>query len=208
VDERYQVDCHNCKAKFDAMEAAWCECLTTEPSFVCPGCSKCFCKAPPLYKQKFWADAPKSVWGRKWGRHRAEFAPKPNPEPADVKRPLVLVVEDEKNIQRTATQVIEELGYGMILAKNGDEGLELARKYMPDLVLSDAMMPKMDGREMCRMIKEDPATSNIRVVIMTSLYTHMKYMLEAHKKFHVDDYLTKPLDLEQLRMMLNKHLRK
>ena len=67
-------------------------------------------------------------------------------------------------------------------------------------------MPKMDGREMCRLIKADAETAGIKVVVMTSLYTSVKYQTEAYKSFKVDDYLAKPLDFSQLRTMLEKHL--
>src|SRR5262245_9319216 len=121
--DRYEVDCYFCKNGFDALQADWCGCLTTEATFVCPGCSTCFCKAPAAYKQKFWSEAPPSVWDKKWARHREKFEPKPNLDPADIKRPLILVVEDEKDIQKMAIQKLDDMGYGVILAKNGVEGL-------------------------------------------------------------------------------------
>ena len=81
-----------------------------------------------------------------------------------MKRPLILVVDDEKDIQRVAVRVLESLGYGLVLAPNGEAGLEIARRYKPDLVLSDALMPKLDGREMCLRLKNDPETAGIKVV--------------------------------------------
>jgi CheY-like chemotaxis protein len=137
--------------------------------------------------------------------HSKEFNKK-NPDPEDVIRPLILVVDDEKQIQRIAFRDLEGLGYGVILARNGLEGLELAQKYMPDLILSDALMPKMDGREMCKRLKTDPQTSKIKVIIMTSLYTQSKYKTEAFRDFRVDDYQIKPLNLNELRTLLQKHL--
>jgi len=93
-----------------------------------------------------------------------------------------------------------------VVARNGQEGLDLAKRYRPDLVLSDALMPQMDGREMCRRIKEDPETAGAKTIVMTGLYTAVKYRTEAHKAYKVDDYLTKPLDFALLREMLQKHL--
>jgi CheY-like chemotaxis protein len=111
---------------------------------------------------------------------RAESAHKPpelakNPEPDAVIRPLVLVVDDEPDIRRMAGAAVELLRYGVIFASNGEEGLEVAKAYRPDLVLTDAFMPKMDGREMCRLIKSDRLTANAKVVVMTSLYTASRY---------------------------------
>jgi CheY-like chemotaxis protein len=202
----YVVSCFHCQGSFDAMETTWCSCLVTERTLVCSICFECFCKATPAYKQKFWSAAPRQLWEKKFKEHHETFEPAENPKPADVTRPLVLLVDDEKDIQRVATKVISSLGYSMVLAKNGEEGLQMAKVYKPDLVLSDALMPKMDGREMCRRIKADPDTENIKVVVMTALYTNVKYKTEAYRNFRVDDYLSKPLDFASLREVLQKHL--
>ena len=206
TDETYNVACVNCQGSFDALEASWCSCLVAERTLVCPSCLKCFCKAPPAYKRTFWSGAPKALWDRKFAEHHTEFAPAPNPPPEEARRPLVLIVDDERDIQRVATRVVESLGYGMVLARDGEEGLQLARVYRPDLVLSDALMPKMDGREMCRQIKSDASLPDVKVVVMTSLYTSVKYTTEAFKTFKVDDYLAKPIEFNQLKAILQKHL--
>jgi CheY-like chemotaxis protein len=146
------------------------------------------------------------MWDRKLEPRREEFKPPTNPPPATAQRPLVLVVEDEKEIQRVAVSVIEALGYGLVLARDGQEGLDLAREYKPDLVLTDALMPKLDGREMARQLKQSPETAQIKIVVMTALYTSVKYQQEAYRAFKVDGYLTKPLEFEDLRATLEKHL--
>jgi len=204
--ETYVVACHSCRSTFDALEATWCSCLATERTLVCPSCLSCFCKAQPQYKQTFWRNAPKALWDRKLEEHKQALEPPANPEPAEAVRPLVLLVDDEKDIQRVASRAIAGLGYGLVVARNGQEGLDLAKRYRPDLVLSDALMPQLDGREMCRRIKEDPETAGAKTIVMTGLYTAVKYRTEAHKAYKVDDYLTKPLDFALLREMLQKHL--
>ena len=202
----YVVQCHKCRLPFDALQASWCSCLGSERTFACPSCGTCFCKAPLAYKSKFWAGAPKELWDRKLEEKRQPFDPPPNPAPGEALRPLVLLVDDEKDVQRVAIRVIDALGYGVVLGRDGVEGLELTRLYKPDLVLTDALMPKLDGREMGRRIKDDPETAHIKVVVMTGLYTNVKYQTEAFRAFKVDDYLIKPLDSEQLRAVLGKHL--
>ena len=202
----YAVNCHKCQAPFDALQASWCACVVTEPSLACPSCGSCFCKAAAAYKQKFWAGAPKQMWARKLEERNEAFSAPSNPAPYAATRPLVLLVDDERIIQRVAMRVIEGLGYGVLVASNGEEGLELARAYKPDLVLTDVLMPKLDGREMGRRIKENPETAHIKVVLMTGLYTSARYQQEAYRAFRVDDYLTKPLDVERLRSVLQKHL--
>jgi len=178
----------------------------SERTLVCPHCLKCFCTAPAAYKSRFWSSAPRALWDVKFKEHHEDSARAPNPEPDQVTRPLVLVVDDEKDILRVATRVVESLGYGLILAGHGEEGLELARRYRPDLVLTDALMPRLDGREMGRRIKEDPAGASTKVVVMTALYTNMKYRTEGFKSYKVDDYLPKPLSFDDLRAVLQKHL--
>jgi len=115
-------------------------------------------------------------------------------------------VDDEAVIQRVATRAIESLGYGVLVATNGEQGLELARRHKPELVLTDALMPKLDGREMARQLKQDPETAKIKIVLMTALYKGIKYEQEARRAYRVDEYVTKPLDLAQLRAVLLKHL--
>lgn len=201
----YAVHCANCKATFDALPAEWCNCLVTERSLICPHCGKCFCKAAPAYKQAFWSRAPRELWDRKFAEHHGDFA-RENPSPEEALRPLVLLVDDEKDIRRVACRVIDSLGYGLVMAKDGAEGLALAKQYRPDLVLSDALMPKLDGREMCRRLKEDPDMGPVKVVVMTALYTNARYRTEAFRQYRVDDYLAKPIDLESLRDMLQRYL--
>jgi CheY-like chemotaxis protein len=204
--DTYIVACSSCQASFDALKAAWCTCLASERSVTCPGCGACFCKGAAAYRQQFWRDAPKAMWERKFEEHSIRSGPIENPPVEDVKRPLVLLVDDEPSIQRVASLAIVGLGYGLVVGQNGEEGLDIAKRYKPDLVLTDALMPRMDGREMCRRIKEDPETASAKVVVMTSLYTNMKYHHEAHKSYRVDDFLNKPLDFDQLKSLLQKYL--
>ncbi|HSP05915.1 MAG TPA: response regulator, partial [Acidobacteriota bacterium] len=139
------------------------------------------------------------------GRFRAVKA---NPLASLAKRPLVLVLDDERPILAMAAQLIERLGYGVVTGANGEEGLALARSHKPDLVLSDALMPRMDGREMCRKIKTDPQLSKTKVIIMTSLSTRPRDRSTAFKEFRMDEYLQKPLAFKDLRKVLEKLLSK
>lgn len=204
--ELYRIECFTCRESFDAMEAVFCNCLTPERTLVCPSCLNCFCRAPSNYKDRFWQNAPQSMWDREAEEHRHDAAVRPNPEPFEVIRPLVLVVDDDERTRKMALKVIEGLGYGAVIATDGESGLRMARKYLPELVLTDALMPRMDGREMCRRLKEDLATAKIKVVITTSLYTQSKYRTEAFKQFHVDEYLSKPLSFNDLRGVLQKYM--
>ena len=206
-NDEYDVPCFSCRIDFNAVEADWCSCLAKERSLVCTNCLSCFCKAPPAYKEKFWVEAPPRLFERKSAEARRQQGVLPsNAGPAEVVRPLVLTVEDDEDIQAIVQRVCANLGYGFIHAMNGQDGLELAREYRPNLILSDAFMPKLDGREMCRLLKEDPTFADTRMVVMTGLYTDTKYRSEALKRFHVDDYVAKPVAITDLINILQKHL--
>ena len=81
----------------------------------------------------------------------------------------ILFIEDESALQRAATQVLTEEGYHVLSALDGEIGLRLAREEMPDLVLLDIILPKKDGFEVLSILKSDPATKQIPVMILTNL---------------------------------------
>ena len=206
ISKNYVVACVNCRNQFDAMSGAWCSCLVTERTLECPHCSECFCKAPLEFKLDFWTEAPQVMWDRRVQEEGRYMSAKPNPLPSLARRPLVLILDDEQPIMVMAAQLIEGLGYGVVTGINGEEGLALVQTYKPDLVLSDALMPRMDGREMCRIIKNDPQFSGIKVVIMTSLSTRPRDRSTAYRDFRMDEYLQKPLAFKDLRRVLQKLL--
>src|SRR5690606_2363233 len=86
-------------------------------------------------------------------------------------QPLILLVEDNEELNQF---VAEELGksYRLISAYNGVQALELAREKLPDLVVSDVMMPEMDGYALCQALKEDPATDHIAVMLLSAKASH------------------------------------
>ena len=202
----YEVACYNCKALFDAVAAPWCQCLSTRRSLVCPACHRCFCQAPQSYKQALWERAPPVLWDRSTAEHIHLGDLPENPDPAEVGHPLVLIVDDEKDMRWLAFAAVTGLGHHAVVASNGEEGMDLAARYKPEMILTDAFMPKLDGREMCRRLKANPETASTKIVIATSVYTASRYKYEAYKEFHADDYLSKPLELELLRDLLRKYL--
>ena len=83
----------------------------------------------------------------------------------------VLVVDDEKRIRELLEMRLVSEGYQVILGQNGEEGVEMAKKYIPDAIIMDVMMPRMDGAEAVRLIQEYPMTRNIPVLFLTSIIT-------------------------------------
>jgi DNA-binding response OmpR family regulator len=103
--------------------------------------------------------------------------------------PLMLVVEDNADISRYVADSFRD-DFRILVASNGKEGWEQVQQYIPDIVISDIMMPEMDGIELCRRVKEDVRTSHIPIVLLTAKDTlHDK---EEGYESGADSYLTKP----------------
>jgi len=83
----------------------------------------------------------------------------------------ILIVEDEAYIVKAFADHFKREGYDVAVALDGEEGLMKAREFKPDLILLDIIMPKMDGLEMLKKLKEDPMTKGISVIMLTNLET-------------------------------------
>ena len=116
-----------------------------------------------------------------------------------MKEKKVLIVEDEETIQRLFKDVLEKVGYKIIIAGDGEQGVQLASKEKPDLILMDMQMPIKNGLEATKEIKGNPLTNNIPVVALTALA--MKGDEERVRAAGCDDYISKPV---QIRALLEK----
>src|SRR5690349_22655896 len=103
----------------------------------------------------------------------------------------VLVVDDEEPILELLKYNLEKEGYDVKTASDGVKAVEIARKFIPDLVLLDIMMPKMDGVETCRMLRDIPELQKIFVVVLTD--RSEVYSEVAAFDVGADDYITKPI---------------
>jgi two-component system alkaline phosphatase synthesis response regulator PhoP len=111
---------------------------------------------------------------------------------------VILVVDDDKIALLIATRSLQDFDVTLVTAEDGAAGLRLAREMEPDLIITDALLPKLDGREMALLVKQDPALQNCKVVVMTALYKGIRYRNEAMKQFLVDEYIEKPLTATKL----------
>jgi DNA-binding response OmpR family regulator len=109
--------------------------------------------------------------------------------------PTILVVEDNEDL-REYMRIEFGPKFKMIEADNGEAGLEIALKEIPDLIISDLMMPKMDGIEFCKAIKKDQRTSHIPIIILTA-HTSQFNKIRGYE-IGADDYITKPFSSELL----------
>jgi two-component system alkaline phosphatase synthesis response regulator PhoP len=103
----------------------------------------------------------------------------------------VLVVDDEEPILELLRYNLEKQGYDVKIASDGFIGVELAKRFHPDLVLLDIMMPKMDGVETCRQLRAIPELQNTYIVFLTA--RSEEYSEVAAFDVGADDYITKPI---------------
>ncbi len=113
--------------------------------------------------------------------------------------PTVLIVDDEQHIRLLIEQTLEELeddGVDLLTAADGEEALDVVDNHHPDLVFLDVMMPKRNGFEVCRAIKEERGLSGTTVILLTA--KGQAYDREQGLAAGADQYLTKPFDPDDL----------
>ncbi|WGT66231.1 response regulator transcription factor [Variovorax paradoxus] len=117
---------------------------------------------------------------------------------------LVLIVDDVPDNLAVLHDALDESGYTVLIATNGEQALQRAAQARPDIVLLDAMMPGIDGFEVARRLKADPATAHIPIVFMTGL-TETEHLVAALEAGGVD-YVTKPIKPKEVLARMNVHL--
>ena len=110
--------------------------------------------------------------------------------------PVILIAEDNPELKDFLKESLEPF-YKVIAAYDGAQALELTLSQIPDIIISDVMMPVMDGFEFCEKTKRNPATSHIPFIILSAKTTFESKMAGLQKG--ADDYLTKPFSVEELR---------
>ncbi|MFK7947283.1 MAG: ATP-binding protein [Saprospiraceae bacterium] len=127
-----------------------------------------------------------------------------NPQIADeAEKPLLLLVEDDIDLMQYLESIIGQY-YAIELAKDGKEGIEKAIEKVPDLIISDVMMPKKDGFELCQTLKKDERTSHIPIILLTAK-TRKEDKLRGLKA-DADVYMIKPFHQEELFLRINQLL--
>ncbi len=116
-------------------------------------------------------------------------------EKSEKEKPTIMIVEDSEDVRFFLSSILKNQ-YNLILAENGVDALEKSVEQLPDLIISDIMMPEMDGLEFCKRIKSDWKTSHIPVILLTARTT-VDNKVEG-LEYGADDYLTKPFNSREL----------
>jgi two-component system alkaline phosphatase synthesis response regulator PhoP len=121
-----------------------------------------------------------------------------HPEDGAGRRPgtRILVAEDERDVAELIRYTLAREGFDVVIATNGSEALRQAREGRPDLMLLDLMLPQVNGWELCRRLKQDPATRALPVIMLTARAEEADKVLGF--ELGADDYVTKPFSTREL----------
>ena len=118
----------------------------------------------------------------------------------------ILVVDDEQDMVDLLTYSLKERGYEVVSARNGLEAVHKARSFQPDCVLLDLMLDGMDGFTVCEILRHQPSTVNLPVIMVTALVGEMPRLNGFDSG--ADDFITKPFNVEALMQRMEKVLEK
>lgn len=111
-------------------------------------------------------------------------------------RPRILIIEDERALTDVLSYNLNREGYDVVLAHDGQEGLRKAQMQLPDLILLDLMLPKLDGLEVCRELRAGERTRNVPILMLTAKAEETDQVVGF--SMGADDYVTKPFSIKVL----------
>lgn len=120
-------------------------------------------------------------------------------------KPTILIVDDEPDAIELIDFNLRAAGFRTAAAMSGDEALKQAREVLPDLIVLDLMLPEVDGLEVCKILRRDPATSSVPIVMLTAKASELDRILGL--ELGADDYVTKPFSPRELVLRIKRLLR-
>ena len=121
------------------------------------------------------------------------------------KKKKILIVDDEIDIVETLKFILEDAGYECYCAFDGEEGLNIAREIIPDLMILDVMMPKINGYKISRLLKYDSKYKNIPIIMITARSQDEDRLIG--EETGVNEYITKPFELDYVVDKVNDYLK-
>ena len=115
----------------------------------------------------------------------------------------ILIVEDDDASREMLKVLLEVRGYAILCARDGGEGFYIARNEPPDLIITDLAMPEVDGFDMIRLLRQEPVTSSIPVIVFTA---YIDIEQKALKKLGANEVAFKPIQVEQLLAIITQLL--
>ncbi|MGO8700511.1 MAG: response regulator [Limisphaerales bacterium] len=121
-------------------------------------------------------------------------------------KPKILVVDDEPDLLELVEVNFTAAGFTVLFAGDGKEALRQAREKAPDLIILDVMLPEMDGLEVCKSLRQDSATHNIPILMLTARASEIDRVVGF--ELGADDYVTKPFNVRELILRVKNLLRR
>jgi two-component system, OmpR family, phosphate regulon response regulator PhoB len=119
---------------------------------------------------------------------------------------FILVVEDEADLQQILVYNLRQSGHEVLAASRGEDALAQLKVRVPDLIVLDLMLPGMSGTDVCRMVKNDPATRHVAVVMLTAKGSEIDRVVGF--ELGADDYVVKPFSVRELALRIQAILRR
>jgi DNA-binding response OmpR family regulator len=116
----------------------------------------------------------------------------------------ILIVDDEPSIVVPIQFLMEQQGYSVLVAENGEDALDIIYKYKPDLILLDIMLPRIDGYEVCEIVRLDPRYRDIKIIFITAKGREVE--IAKGLALGADAYITKPFSNTELVSKVKKLL--
>jgi len=115
----------------------------------------------------------------------------------------VLFADDDEPFRRIWGSILTRAGYDVILAEDGQSAVEEATREKPDIVITDGLMPKLHGFQVCEAVKR--LVPQPKVIMLTAVYTSPNYLWQAQHRFGADDIITKPCEIADLLSRIEKY---
>lgn len=118
----------------------------------------------------------------------------------------ILIIDDDRVTLTMLEMILSRHGYLTLSAQDGQQGLEIVKKEKPAAVISDMLIPKLHGLELCDKIKKDPEVKEVKVILMTAVYKGTAFHFEA-RDCGADHFIEKPIDTNGLLSILDELLK-